>query len=134
MSWKSEKVKIIEKRVVISRMLRIVGSVTARKRWKALAPSNAAASCSSGETACNPARMEMAKKGRPRQMLATQTEAMAFQRSPKKLMFDWITPQLLRTQEMGLRTLSKSISQARLLMAVGTIQGSSKAARINRLK
>src|SRR5919112_5120341 len=122
MSWKSEKVKIIEKRVVIRRMLRIVRSVTARKRGKVLAPSSAAASCSSGETACNPARMEMAKKGRPRQMLATHTEAMAFQRSPKKLMFDWIRPQLLRTQDMGLSTLSNSMSQARLLIAVGTMK------------
>ncbi len=67
-------------------------------------------------------------------MLATQTEAMAFQRSPRKLMFDWIRPQLLRTQEMGLRTLSKSINQARLLIAVGTMNGSSRPARMNRLK
>src|SRR5215212_11566204 len=78
--------------------------------------------------------MEMAKKGRPRQMLATHTEAMAFHRSPRKLMFDWIRPQLLRTHEMGLSTLSNSISQARLLIAVGTMKGKSKPARMNRLK
>ena len=45
-----------------------------------------------------------------------------------------IRPQSLRTQEMGLRTPSKSISQARLLIAVGTIQGNSRPARMNRLK
>ena len=86
------------------------------------------------ETACNPARIEMAKKGRPRQMLATQTEAMAFQRSPRKLMFVIDHAPVLSTQEMGLSTLSKSISQARLLIAVGTMKGSSRPARMNRLK
>ena len=112
----------------------MVGSVTDRKRCQALAPSSAAASCNSGDTACNPARMEMAKKGRPRQILATQTAAMAFQRSPRKLMLFWISPHSRSTQEIGLSTLSKSISQARLLMAVGTIHGSSSPARTKRLK
>ena len=43
-------------------------------------------------------------------------------------------PQSLRIQEIGLRTPSKSISQARLLIAVGTIQGKSSPARKKRLK
>ena len=47
----------------------------------------------------------------------------------------WLTtPQSLRIQEIGLRTPSKSISQARLLIAVGTIQGKSSPARKKRLK
>ena len=35
---------------------------------------------------------------------------------------------------MGLRTVSNSISQARLLIAVGTMNGRSRPARMNRLK
>src|SRR5687768_8356402 len=78
--------------------------------------------------------METAKKGIPRQMLARQSEARAFQASPRKLTLLLIRPQSLRIQEIGLRTPSKSISQARLLIAVGTIHGSNSPARQTRLK
>src|SRR4029078_8245662 len=123
----------VKKGGVISKRVRTPGRVTEVKRCQELAPSSAAASCRSSGTACRPARIETAKKGMPRQMLARQSEARAFQASPRKLMLCLTTPQFLRIQELGLRTPSKSISQARLLMAVGTIHGNSKPARRKRL-
>ena len=78
--------------------------------------------------------IETAKKGMPRQILAKQSEALAFHESPKKLTLRSTRPQSLRIHETGLSTPSKSISQARLLIAVGTIHGNRRPARQTRLK
>src|SRR4030042_6073329 len=123
MSWKSAKVQMMERREAIRTTPLIEGIVTWRNRCQTLAPSIAAASCSSWGTACSPARIVIPKKGTPRQMLAQQTEAIANTGSPRKLIFLLIKPKFLKSQLIGLKTGSKIMNQPRELSAVGTIQG-----------
>ena len=74
---KSLKVKMVEKSTTTASTGLSSGSVMCQKRALAPAPSASAASYSSFGMATRPARMVMAKNGRPRQMLTVMTAAMA---------------------------------------------------------
>src|SRR5687767_15928393 len=77
MSWKSEKVWITENTTTTSVTGRSSGQVTCQKRFQALAPSSAAASCRSGLMVCRPASSVIAKKGMPRQVLTATAHHIA---------------------------------------------------------
>src|SRR5262249_61222504 len=68
---------MIEKVVTMKMTGKSEGSVTYRKRPQVLAPSMVADSCSSMGMVCRPARIEMPKNGRPRQVFTMMTEIMA---------------------------------------------------------
>src|SRR5688572_27340974 len=71
MSWKSEKVWMIEKTTTTRVTGFSSGQVTCQKRYQPLAPSSEAASCRSGLIVCSPASSVMAKKGMPRHVFTT---------------------------------------------------------------
>src|SRR5262249_62093163 len=77
MSWKSEKVWMIEKTTTTTVTGLRSGHVTCQKRCQPLAPSREAASCRSVLMVCSPASRGMAKKGMPRQGLATMAHHIA---------------------------------------------------------
>jgi hypothetical protein len=68
---------MIEKVVTMKSTGKSAGSVTYRKRPQVPAPSMVADSCSSTGIVCSPARIEMPKNGRPRQVFTMMTEIMA---------------------------------------------------------
>ena len=74
---KSLNVKIVEKSTTIASTGFSSGSVTSQKRATGPAPSASAASYSSRGMETSPARIVMAKKGRPRQTLTTTTAVIA---------------------------------------------------------
>ena len=77
MSWKSEKVWIIEKTTTTMVTGLSRGKVTCQKRRQPLAPSSEAASWRSGLMVWSPARSVMAKNGMPRQVFTTMAHHMA---------------------------------------------------------
>ena len=113
---------MIEKRVATSTIGLITGQVTVLNRCHLFAPSSAAASASSvGHRLQTRPESRSRKKGVPRQMFAMQSEIRAFHGSPRKLISLSISPRSSSSQLIGLSTELKSIRNARLLSAVGTM-------------
>src|SRR5262245_36089734 len=101
-----------------------------RKICHLLAPSMVAASYSEDGTVCRPASRVMAMNGTPRQILAKITDQRAFQGSPRKSMFELISPIFLSDHDKTENWLSNSHQNAMADRTVGTMNGISTTARM----
>src|SRR5437764_306159 len=96
------------------------GQVMSQKVCQPRDPSICAASYTSGEIDCKPARYPTVKNGVPRQMFAIISDIRASHESPRKSMFVFNSPSLTSDQLMKLNCGSKIHHHANAESTVGT--------------
>src|SRR6266436_8318682 len=133
MSWKSEKVWMIENTTTTTVTGLRRGHVTCQKRCQPLAPSSEAASWRSVLMVWSPASRVMAKKGMPRHVLTTMAHHMPYVPSDRKGSLVVMKPPWYRSQLSTLKVGSNIHRHAKVLSTVGTMKGRSMDARTMRL-
>src|SRR3970282_132489 len=129
MSWKSENVWMTENTTTTIVTGLRSGHVTCQKRCQPLAPSRDAASWRSGLIGCRPASSVLAKNGMPRQVLTTIAHQSAQSPLDRNGSLVTMNPVWYRSQFRTLNVGSNIQRQANVESTVGTMKGSSIAAR-----